>query len=199
MFSNDSRTLSISKPFPSVTSFTVTNEPPHTRWRQVAFYLTLIIRVVLTMTAVCLVQLKFRPRQMYLYDSPITVLFHPAFDQLSVITGWLSVQGTVCLALSILGLSLFGLCDYKEETLVVITYAGVGVSTARTGWWGSAEDSRRLVMLPQMEDMLIHEGYVGSKAKLAIAVSGEDDMLVVFPVSLPCVRFGYSSQVEPGE
>lgn len=64
----------------------------------------------------------------------------------------------------------------------MVAFAGVGVSTANTGWWGAGEDLRRLVMLPQIEDILIHEGYVGSKVRLAIAVSGDEDLLVVFPV-----------------
>lgn len=83
-----------------------------------------------------------------------------------------------------MGLSLFGLCDYKEEKLIVIASTGVMVSSANTGWWGISEHSKRLIMLPEMEDILIHEGYVGSKAKLAISLRGEDELLVVFPVSL---------------
>lgn len=88
-----------------------------------------------------------------------------------------------------MGLSLFGLCDYKEEKLIVIASTGVMVSTTNTGWWGVGGHSRRLVMLPEMEDILIHEGYVGSKAKLAISLRGEDELLVVFPVGPPLITF----------
>lgn len=81
-----------------------------------------------------------------------------------------------------MGSSLFGLYDYKEEKLIVIASTGVMVSTTNTRWWGVGGHSRRLVMLPEMEDILIHEGYVGLKAKLAISLRGEDELLVVFPV-----------------
>ncbi|KAL0636460.1 hypothetical protein Q9L58_004609 [Maublancomyces gigas] len=84
-----------------------------------------------------------------------------------------------------MSLSMFGLCNYKEETLVVIAHSGMGISIANRRWWGRGEDSRRCVMLPQMEDMLIHEGYIGSRVRLAIAVRGEDELLVVFPTLLP--------------
>lgn len=79
--------------------------------------------------------------------------------------------------------SLFGLCEYKEETLTVISRVGVRVSSANIGWWGRSEYFRRIIMLDRLEDMLIHEGFIGSKTKLAIAVQNEDELMVVFPVN----------------
>lgn len=143
------------------------------------------MRLILTITAACLVEFKFLPRQVEKYGSFTPTLLYPAFDQLSTFTRCLSSQGTIGLVLFMMSLSMFGLCNYKEETLVVIAQSGMGISVANRRWWGRGEDSRRCVMLPQMEDMLIHEGYVGSRVRLAIAVRGEDELLVVFPVRPP--------------
>lgn len=62
--------------------------------------------------------------------------------------------------------------------------SGVRVSTIRIGWYGynSTGNSRR-ISREQIEDILIHEGFIGSKPKLAIAVSEEEEMVVVFPVT----------------
>lgn len=142
------------------------------------------MRLILTITAACLVELKFLPRQVGKYGSFTPTLLYPALDQLSTFTRCLGSQGTIGLVLFMMSLAMFGLCNYKEETLVVIAHSGIGISIANRRWWGRGEDSRRCIMLPQMEDMLIHEGYIGSRARLAIAIRGEDELLVVFPVRL---------------
>lgn len=186
MVFNNSPTLRIHKPSQAITNFTVTNVPPSTKWHQILFYTTFLMRFILVVTAICLISLKFQPRQVHSLTSFIPTLFQPALSHLSAVAGWLNAQGVLSLALFIISISLFSLCEYKEETITVIKNIGVRLSSANVGWWGRSEVSERPIMLDHLEDMVIHEGFIGTKVKLAIMVRGEDNLVVAFPVNLLC-------------
>lgn len=126
--------------------------------------------------------------------SSMPALNHPTAIKLSELIYWHSVLDLILITL------LVGLCGiiarnrgYTQETLTVYRGLGMRVTTMRAGWYGyNRTGNSRYISQEQIEDLLIHEGFVGSKPKLAIAVSGEEEMVVVFPVTFPILSFSSS-------
>lgn len=65
---------------------------------------------------------------------------------------------------------------------MVIRDLGVQISTT-TGWWGGRRS--RFIPTSRVGDLWIHEGFCGFEVRfyLAVVVEGEEDLVVVFPVS----------------
>ncbi len=73
---------------------------------------------------------------------------------------------------------------YTEESLLAIRGLGVQTSTSSPSYlWSS---STRFIPTSSIQDIFIHEAFDGYKVKyyLMIVVEKEDDVVVVFPVSL---------------
>lgn len=123
--------------------------------------------------------------------SSMPALNYSTSIELSELIYW---HGTLDLILITLLVGLSGIIarnrGYTQETLTVYRGLGMRVTATRTGWYGyNRTGHSRHIAQEKIEDMLIHEGFVGSKPKLAIAVSGEEEMVVVFPVTFPLSFF----------
>jgi len=73
---------------------------------------------------------------------------------------------------------------YTSESLLVIRGLGVQTATAGTSFlWGG---STRFIAASAVQDIFIHEAFRGFEVRfyLCIVVEGEEDVVVVFPVSL---------------
>lgn len=116
----------------------------------------------------------------------MSVLNYPTSIEISELICWHRIMDLILITL-LIGLSSVVARNrgYTQETLTVYRGLGMRITTVGVGWYGynRTGNSRRIAQ-EQIEDMLIHEGFVGSKPKLAIAVSGEEEMVVVFPVTL---------------
>jgi len=85
----------------------------------------------------------------------------------------------LCLAIGILVLRK----GYTKESLLVIRGLGVQTSTSSRSYLSTA--STRFIPTSVIQDIFIHEAFKGFEVKfyLAIVVEGEEDVVVVFPVS----------------
>lgn len=74
--------------------------------------------------------------------------------------------------------------NYTEESLLVIRGLGVQTSTSSPTYLSTS--ATRFIPTNMIQDILIHEAFKGFEVKfyLAIVVEGEEDVVVVFPVSL---------------
>lgn len=73
---------------------------------------------------------------------------------------------------------------YQEETLLVIRGLGVQTSTSSSSYlWTS---SARFIPTSSIQDIFIHEAFKSFEVRyyLSIVVEGEEDVVVVFPVSV---------------
>lgn len=73
---------------------------------------------------------------------------------------------------------------YTEESLLVIRGLGVQTSTTSPNYlWTS---STRFIPTSSIQDIFIHEAFQGFEVRfyLSIVVEGEEDVVVVFPVSI---------------
>lgn len=74
---------------------------------------------------------------------------------------------------------------YTEESLLAIRGLGVQTSTSSPSYlWTS---STRFIPTSSIQDIFIHEAFKGFEVRfyLSIVVEGEEDVVVVFPVSCP--------------
>lgn len=130
----------------------------------------------------------------YMSHSSMPALNYSTSIELSELIYWHIVLDLILITI-LVGLS--GIIThnrgYTQETLTVYRGLGMRVTTMRAGWYGyNRTGNSRYISQEQIENLLIHEGFVKSKPKLAIAVSGEEEMVVVFPVTFPLLVFFFS-------
>lgn len=72
---------------------------------------------------------------------------------------------------------------YTEESLLVLRGLGVQTSSSSPSYLSTA--TTRFIPTTSIQDIFIHEAFVGFEVRfyLAIVVDGEQDVVVVFPVS----------------
>lgn len=172
-------TLRIRSPSSTTVEFTVTNAPPKTVSRQILAVATALIRLGLFVTVVSLLSVKYWPGPPF--HQVVPPLFHPVLEWLSRLAIGLRWQHLLPVSLATLYMVFFT-GGYTEESLVVIRDLGVQISTT-TGWWGSRRS--RFIPTSRVGDLWIHEGFCGFEVRfyLAVVVEGEEDLVVVFPVS----------------
>ena len=73
---------------------------------------------------------------------------------------------------------------YTVESLLVIRGLGVQTSTSSASYLGTS--STRFIPTSHIQDIFIHEAFKGFEVRfyLSIVVEGEEDVVVVFPVSV---------------
>jgi phosphatidylinositol glycan class H protein len=73
-----------------------------------------------------------------------------------------------------------------EESLTVLR--GLGLQTSTTSSLYLRAPTTRFIPTTSIQDIFIHEAFKGFEVRfyLAIAVKGEEDVVVVFPRLLPC-------------
>ena len=73
----------------------------------------------------------------------------------------------------------------REESLLVIRGLGLQTSTSSASYLSTP--TTRFIPTSQIQDILIHEAFIGFSVKfyLAVIVEGEEEAVVVFPKLLP--------------
>lgn len=180
-------TLNIYHPSPDISEFVITSKS----------VCDLYCLLVFNLLALGLSTFPLRLQDL-LYDRqdlsclPTPAPNHPTSIELSEQIRWHGTLDLILIALLVVVSSIATHNrGYLRDTLTVYRGRGVRVTTTRIGWYGyNSTGTSRRISREQIEDILIHEGFIGSKPKLAIAVSEEEEMVVVFPVTfLPSPNF----------
>ena len=76
-----------------------------------------------------------------------------------------------------------------EESLLVLRTLGIQTSTTSSTYLSTS--TTRFIPTAQIQDIFIHEAFKGFEVRyyLAAVVEGEAEVVVVFPVSHPCIDF----------
>jgi phosphatidylinositol glycan class H protein len=197
-FSNNSTTmytstpkLRVRSPSPTTVEFTVTTAPHNTLTRRLITYLTALLRLVLSASALLLITLKYRPASTFTLPQQGHALLHPLLAAFSISAAVPPWRYLLPISAAILYTSLF-VGGYTEESLLVVRGLGVQIST--TSWSGLGRRSR-FIPTCRVRDLWIHEGFCGFEVRyyLAVVVEEEEELVVVFPVSiavLPSLTLG---------
>ena len=86
--------------------------------------------------------------------------------------------------LGLLGLALVSMRWHKEESLLVLRTLGIQTRTLSTSYL--LPSTVRFIPTSQIRDVFIHEAFKGFEVRyyLAVVVEGEEEVVVVFPVSV---------------
>lgn len=86
--------------------------------------------------------------------------------------------------LGLLGLALVSMRWHKEESLLVLRTLGIQTRTLSTSYL--LPSTVRFIPTSQIRDVFIHEAFRGFEVRyyLAVVVEGEEEVVVVFPVSV---------------
>jgi len=89
------------------------------------------------------------------------------------------------------------LTEWVEESLVVLR--GLGIQTTSSSPTYLATSTTRFIPTTSIQDIFIHEAFRGFEVRfyLCVVVVGEEDSVVVFPVSGWCARVCYSRVANP--
>ncbi|KZF25276.1 hypothetical protein L228DRAFT_280528 [Xylona heveae TC161] len=178
--------LSIRRPSPTTVSYTVSNAPSRTSFSaQATFYVTIILRVLLAISALAVAVAKFTqvsgaqkvPGAQILFESTSLGTFS---DGIATRFSWKIVFPAV--AAIIYAVVQKG---YTEESLLVIRGLGIQTSTSSSTYLSTA--ATRFIPTNEIRDIFIHEAFKGFEVRfyLAVVVRGEEDVVVVFPNLLP--------------
>jgi len=79
-------------------------------------------------------------------------------------------------------------CDGVEESLLVLRTLGIQTSTTSSTYLSTS--TTRFIPTSQVQDIFIHEAFKGFEVRyyLTAVVEGEAEVVVVFPVSPPCIE-----------
>ncbi|KAG0634604.1 GPI-GlcNAc transferase complex, PIG-H component-domain-containing protein [Tuber brumale] len=174
--------LRVRSPSPTTVEFTVTTAPRNVLTRQVVTWSTILLRMLVCSSAVLLVLLKYYPPQTFTLSAHVHAYVHPLLQYISTALAtrisWRYLLPGVIVGLYI---AIF-IPGYTEESLLVIRDLGVQIST--TTWGGRRS---RFIPTSAVRDLWIHEGFCGFEVifYLAVAVEGEEGVVVVFPTLLP--------------
>lgn len=180
--------LFIKRPTATTVLYTVSTQSPAKTWTtRVATYLFLMLRIVVGLFVVTMLLLWYRKSWSAGYSagrlSQIEdIVFSSALGRVAMILFdsighiyWMPL----CFALTWLILRK----AYTEESLLVIRGLGVQTSTSSRSYLGTS--STRFIPTTHIQDIFIHEAFKGFEVRfyLSIVVEGEEDVVVVFPVS----------------
>lgn len=182
MFFANRPTLNIYHPSPDISEFVITSKSTCDLYCLLVFNL---LALGLSTFPLRLQDFLYDHQHLSYLSASISVPSYPTSIELSEQICWHSILDLILIALLVVASSIAAHNrGYMQETLTVYRGRGVRITTTRTGWYGyNRTGNSRRISQEQIEDILIHEGFIGSKPKLAIAVSEEEEMVVVFPVT----------------
>ena len=116
-----------------------------------------------------------------------TVLSGTTFLQLSPFSYWWALPKAL---VSLLGAILASQNQSNrtlEESLLVLRTLGVQTSTSSSTYLSTS--TKRFIPTSQIQDVFIHEAFIGFEVRyyLAIVIEGEPEVVVVFPVRHPVI------------
>lgn len=181
--------LSVKRPTPTTVLYTVsTRAPKKTLTAHLLGYLLILLRVSIGLLVATVLLLEYRKSTLSLSNAKLLVWIENAI--------LISPSGhfAALLADNISPIYRLVLCagatwlifrkSYTEESLLVIRGLGVQTSTSSPSYlWTS---STRFIPTSNIQDIFIHEAFKGFEVRfyLSIVVEAEEDVVVVFPVSL---------------
>ncbi|OCK87396.1 uncharacterized protein K441DRAFT_691178 [Cenococcum geophilum 1.58] len=187
------QSLTTYRPTPSTISFTVSTRPvPRTLPAHLLFYFSIIVRIILGVTALTLLWAKWRiifpieggdVSKGARVELATWVLGTVAGQAATRVSTGLQWRWLIPGALGV----LWGVCrrGYTEESLLVLRSLGIQTSASSPTYLSTA--TTRFIPATSIQDIFIHEAFKGFEVRfyLAIVVQGEDDVVVVFPNLLP--------------
>lgn len=180
------------RPTQTTVSYTVsTRSPSGGLTSRLASYALLLLRVIAALLVATILLAEFRNTSIHIIylgpeytlawaenvvlDTPVGLLAYVLIANSTWI--WRAV---ICTGITWLILRK----GYTEESLLVIRGLGVQTSTSSPSYlWTS---STRFIPTSSIQDIFIHEAFQGFETRfyLSIVVEGEEDVVVVFPVSV---------------
>ncbi|KAK5997279.1 Phosphatidylinositol N-acetylglucosaminyltransferase subunit gpi15 [Cladobotryum mycophilum] len=196
--------LRIRRPSPTTAEFTVTTLPPETLPLRLLWILLLLMRLLLSLTAVLILYARWVQERGRFTTGPQPNFACPApsplsLDQLlcsleslqTTPAGVLLARAASSVPLPVLvpaalvivyGLSLR---VHTQESLLVLR--GLGVQTSESPATYLAKPATRFIPTEKIQDIFVNEAFRGFAVRyyLVVVVEGEDDVVVVFPSLLP--------------
>jgi phosphatidylinositol glycan class H protein len=181
--------LLIRRPTSTTVLYTVsTRAQRKTLTAHITAYLFILVRIFIGVLVAAVVFLDYQrsgpaPSQLGALVWLENTLLKSPFGHFAILlinTTGLIYRLLICAALTWL---VFRKC-YTEESLLVIRGLGVQTSTSSPSYLGTS--STRFIPTSHIQDIFIHEAFKGFEVRfyLSIVVEGEEDVVVVFPVSL---------------
>ncbi|KAF3918730.1 hypothetical protein AA313_de0209567 [Arthrobotrys entomopaga] len=176
--------LRVRSPTPSTIEYTVTTRPE--KWSR-RFTSLLALKAVVLGVIWFIILLKQDYFENGLQDGlrnlalSIRPDIHPKY--LNLLRGKLHWPYLALLGFS--GVWIASLRGYTEESLLVLRGLGVQVTTSSSSYFVKA--NTRFIPTSTIQDIFIHEGFVGFEVRfyMAIVVRDESQVVVVFPKLLP--------------
>ncbi|KAK6346907.1 hypothetical protein TWF696_007008 [Orbilia brochopaga] len=176
--------LRVRNPTPSTIEYTVTTRPE--LWSR-RFTTILLLKALVLGVIGFVILLKQDYLETGLQDSlrnlvlSISPDIHPKYlDLLRGKLPWLSLA-----LLGSCGVWIASLRGYTEESLLILRGLGVQATTSSSSYFVKA--STRFIPTSTIQDIFIHEGFVGFEVRfyLAVVIHDENEVVVVFPKLLP--------------
>ncbi|KAK6343275.1 hypothetical protein TWF730_010871 [Orbilia blumenaviensis] len=176
--------LRVRNPTPSTIEYTVTTRPE--RWSR-RFTTTLVLKAIVLGIILFFILLKQDYCDSGLQDGLRNFVLNLKPDippkHLDLLRG--KVHWYYLALLGFSGVWIASLRGYTEESLLVLRGLGVQVTTLSSSYFVKA--NTRFIPTSTIQDIFIHEGFVGFEVRfyLAIVIEDESEVVVVFPKLLP--------------
>ncbi|KAF3289695.1 hypothetical protein TWF970_003460 [Orbilia oligospora] len=176
--------LRVRNPTPSTIEYTVTTRPE--RWSR-RFITALVLKVIVLGIILGFILLKQDYCDNGLQDGLRNSILNLKPDinpkYLDLLRG--KVHWYYLALLGFSGVWIASLRGYTEESLLVLRGLGVQVTTSPSSYFVKA--NTRFIPTSTIQDIFIHEGFVGFEVRfyLAIVIRDESEVVVVFPKLLP--------------
>jgi phosphatidylinositol glycan class H protein len=188
--------LLVKRPTPTTVLYTVsTRAQKKTLTAHITAYLFILVRIFIGVLVAAVVFLDYQksgptPSQLGALVWLENTLLKSPFGHFAILlinTTGLIYRLLICAALTWLVFRK----GYTEESLLVIRGLGVQTSTSSPSYLGTS--STRFIPTSHIQDIFIHEAFKGFEVRfyLNIVVEGEEDVVVVFPVSLCLLNLSY--------
>jgi phosphatidylinositol glycan class H protein len=190
-------TLRIQKPTSTTVSFTVSTRTPHNSITSLIIHYTLILLrllLALQILVVLYIQWAVFSSSPTLINAPLWLLTSPPFSVGFILNAGVPLYYVV--PVGVIGLWVLARRGYTEESLLVLRGLGVQTTSSSSTYLSTA--STRFIPTTAIQDIFIHEAFKGFEVRfyLAIVVEGEQEVVVVFPVSELLLRLRGANVVE---
>ncbi|KAG9185417.1 hypothetical protein G6011_07961 [Alternaria panax] len=180
------QTFQVLQPTSSTITYTVsTRHVPKTFPALVGYYAGILFRVILGITGILSLWLKFCVTHEAQCDPYLTIWkvdngMQAKFVKLAEACQWRYLAPS---AFAVLFLVFRR--NYTEESLIILR--GLGVQTSTTSSTYLQTPTTRFIPTTSIQDVFIHEAFKGFEVRfyLMIVVEGEEEVVVVFPRLLP--------------
>ncbi|KAE9986915.1 hypothetical protein EG328_004357 [Venturia inaequalis] len=180
--------LRINRPTPTTVSFTVsTRAPLTTLTSRLIHYTAAVSRIIIAASIILILTTKW-----CLWSTKEGWNHLPEWlgQSLPGQGAKLVAENAMAMYLVPVSMAVLWLCarrGYTEESLLILRTLGIQTTTSSPTYLSTS--TTRFIPTTSIQDIFIHEAFKGFEVRfyLAIIVEGEQDVVVVFPVSKNCV------------